>query len=54
MLVLGLDAGEELDDEPSRAELIADQRRKKCVLAVERGGRLPVIAGERSIIVIAA
>jgi hypothetical protein len=25
MLILGLDAGEELDDETSRAELIADQ-----------------------------
>jgi hypothetical protein len=54
MLILGLDPGEELDDEPPRPELIADQRREKCILAVEGDRHLAVIAGERSAIMLAS
>ena len=54
MLVLGLQPREQLDDEPRRAELVADQRGEKCVLAIERRRHIDAISQKRAVIVITA
>jgi hypothetical protein len=54
VLVLALDAGEQLDDQTPGTELVTDQRRGEGILPVEGGGLRSAVEEERTLIIIAA